>query len=171
MAGIRNAFVKIEIGATGLPTTPIAGGGAVPINELIALAVGTGAGQVNRAYIANRSIGAAGTEDLDLSGTALLDVNGDAVALDNVKLIYVKNTSSNGTGSVNLMNATANGVGNGASGFVTATGDKWNIPAGGVGLWYNPNGFTVTAATADLITVAAPGTAATYTIVILGVDS
>lgn len=171
MAGLKSTFVKVDINASGNPTTPIAGGAAATVSKLIALANGTGTGQVNRAYIANRTLSAAGTEDLDVNGTALVDVNGDAVALDNVKLIWVENTSPNGTGSINLMNAAANGVGNGATGFVTAAGDKWNIPAGGCGLWYSPTGFAVTAATADLITVAAPGTAATYTIVILGVDS
>jgi len=169
MAGLRSSFVRVVIGASGSPTSPIVGGGAVDINNLIALLAGTGSGQVNRAYVGSRSITAAGTEDIDLSG-ALLDVNGDSVTLDLCKLIYVENTSTNGA-SVNLMNAASNGVGSGATGFVTATGDKWNIPAGGCGLWYSPTGFAVTAGTGDLITVAAPGAAATYKLVILGVDS
>lgn len=169
MAGLKASWFKVDIKATGSPTSPIAGGAGIDIATLIALANGTGTAQVNRAYIGSRSISAAGTEDIDLSG-ALTDVNGDSLTLDNVKLIYVENTSTNGA-SVNLMNAAANGVGSGATGFVTASGDKWNIPAGGVGLWYSPTGFTVTAATGDLVTVAAPGAAATYKIAILGVDS
>lgn len=169
MAGLKSAFVKIEINATGNPTSPVSGGAAASLAPLIALANGTGTGQVNRAYIGSRSISGAGTEDLDLSG-ALVDVNGDSLTLDVCKLIYVENTSTNGA-SINLMNAAANGVGSGATGFVTAAGDKWNIPAGGHGLWYSPTGFTVTAGTGDLVTVAAPGSAATYKVIILGVDS
>lgn len=75
---------------------------------------GAGANQANRCYKNFGTIAAGANLDLDLNGGGLLDVHGDALALTDIRAIYIRNASVSGptlrlggsaTNRVNLFNA------------------------------------------------------------------
>jgi len=130
-------------------------------------AEGAGANQANRIWHDQRTLTASSTEDLDLSGSALLDPYGVAVAFARVKLIAVIAAAGN------TNNVLLGGVANGLSTWLApqTTGTLAVRP----GAWVvhcdpSATGMAVTAGTADLLHVAnsAGGSSVTYDIYIAG---
>jgi hypothetical protein len=128
---------------------------------------GTGADQANRLYQGRRTLTASSTEDLDLSGTTLLDSYGVAIAFARIKALIVKAAAGN-----------ANNVIVGG-----ASANQWVGPFGAAAhtIAVKPNGtlvltapdatgWAVTAGTGDLLKIAnsAGGTSVTYDIFLIG---
>lgn len=125
---------------------------------------GSGAGQAAEIYHAQRTLGAAGTEDLDLSGV-LLDALGTTVALTKLKLLLIFAALAN-TNDVKV------GAGNTTVPIFGATTHFLLVKPGGVFVYTIPTaaGVAIVNASSDLLTVtnAAGGTSVTYDIVGIG---
>lgn len=126
--------------------------------SLLAFLDGTGLGQVQKVYADDVSVIQSVNTDVDLAGV-LTDQFGVALTFTAIKGVLVV------AGSANPGNLTVGNVTNGiTSPFGAATHSQIVAPGG----WYgnfNPSaaGFTVTAATADLLRIASAATAGTYT--------
>ncbi len=136
----------------------------------IGMTTGTASGQANISYDAQRTLAASATENLDLAGDATFkDAFETAITFVKVKLIYVKAAAAN-TNNVEVGGAAANAF---LGPFKDAT-DILVLPPGGVWMVVHPTtGWTVTAATGDILKVAnsAGGTSVTYDIAIAGTDA
>lgn len=128
---------------------------------------GAAINQVDRAFADQRTIAASGTDDLDLTGTALQDIMGVNLALARVKLIAVYAAAGN-TNNV-VIGAAA------ATQFVGPFGAATHtlaLPPNGSLLITAPTaaGWAVGAGASDLLRIAnsGAGTSVTYDIVILG---
>lgn len=137
------------------------------ISVLQAFLDGAGAGAADRMFKDTRTLAASAAEDLDVAtGGGLIDAFGAALAMARIKAVIVKAAPGN-TNNVRISRPAANGVP-----LFFAAGDGLDIKPGGVFLWMAPDaaGVVVTAATADLISLAnsAAGSAVTYDIIILG---
>lgn len=165
MPGV-NATINLLIrakqtGAADLGTPAI----LVDIQKLLEFTEGTAAvGQANILFSDTRTLAASATEDLDLAGV-LTDALGATIAAAEIVAIYVAAASGN-TNNVNFSRTAVNGF----VGPFLAAGDGIGIPPGDFVLLTNRNGWAVTAASGDLITIAnaGAGTAVTYDILILG---
>lgn len=127
----------------------------------ITFADGAGANAANKIY-QNTVALTAGAASLDLAG-ALTDSYGSAAVFVRVKAIYIKN---NGTATMTFGAGT-----NPWATMLNATGTL-KVPAGGFVVIATPDatGYTVTAATGDLLNVTGTGTD-TFDIAILGATS
>ncbi len=129
----------------------------------VTFANGSGANQANQLYQATRTFSGT-TDTLQVSSAgSLKDSYGTAVALVRIKAVYVQNT---GTSSIT--------IGGGSSPVTTLLNSTGTVtlPAGGFAVFVTPDatGWTVTASTADTITVT--GTSGqTYSVGILGATS
>jgi hypothetical protein len=128
---------------------------------------GAGASQMDRLFASQRTIAASGTDDLDLTGTALQDILNQNLALARVKLIAVYAATGN-TNNV-VVGAAA------ATQFVGPFGANTHtlaVPPGGSLIILSPTaaGWPVVAATSDLLRVAnsGAGTSVTYDVIIGG---
>lgn len=131
----------------------------------VSYADGTGAGQVSKEFSDKRTIGAASSENLDLSGS-LTDAFGNPVQFSAIKAIIVKADAAN-VGNIVLGGAASNPF---VGPFADAT-DKITIKPGGIFVLAHPGaGWTVTAGTGDILLMANGGAAdALYDIVLLGI--
>jgi hypothetical protein len=126
---------------------------------------GTGVGAVNIAYDANPTIASGATLSLDLAGGSLLNPFGDALTFVKVKAMRYEAAEGNTT------NVTIGAGTNAFVGPLGATGTHVLKP-GGVYQWSDPNGYTVTPGTADLVQhVNAAGAGAGVKITIIGTDA
>jgi hypothetical protein len=126
---------------------------------------GTGIGAVNIAYDAEPVIGSGATLNLDLAGGGLLNPFGDSLTFVKVKAMRYESAEANTT------NVT---IGAGSNPFLGPLGAAGThvLKPGGVYLWSDPNGYTVTAATGDNVQhVNAAGAGATVKITIIGTDA
>ncbi|MDC8446458.1 MAG: hypothetical protein LV471_11100 [Nitrosomonas sp.] len=127
---------------------------------------GNGDNQANEVFTDTRTIAASGSENLDLSGV-LADVFGSTINFTRIKALIIKADQSN-TNDVLVGGHASAAV---ASLFGDAT-DKARVKPGGAVAFIAPNatGYTVTATTADMLTVAnsSSGSSVTYTIIIIG---
>ena len=137
------------------------------VEKAIQLLDGSGDLQATQLYTAKRTLAASANESLDLNGTALENLFGDAVALTKVKALLIIADSAN-VNDVVFGPAAANG-------FVTpfnAAADRIKVKPNGFALLVAPdaNGYAVTAGTGDLLYVAnsGAGSSVTYTIVVIG---
>lgn len=141
--------------------------GALAYAKSQGYATGAGASQMDRLFAAQRTIAASGTDDLDLTGTALQDILGQNLALARVKLIAVYAATGN-TNNV-VVGAAASNQFVGPFGAATHT---LAVQPGGSLLLLSPTaaGWPVTAATADLLRIAnsGAGTSVTYDVIIGG---
>ncbi len=135
-----------------------------------ALDSGTGVGQADRIWDDTRTLGASATEDLDLSGAALLDPTGAAVVFARVKFLAVFAAAAN----VNEVLVGANVV-NGWATLISPNGAAGGVihvrPGTGFAAWAtDATGYVVTAGTGDLLHIAngGAGTGVTYDIVVIG---
>jgi hypothetical protein len=133
------------------------------------LTFGSGSGQANQVYIAQRTVAAAADDNLGLNGGGLLSPVGDVIAFTKVKLILVAIEAPDGTKKLNVgPNGVANaaplsfgGVAAGAYKVVT----NWEVIA------LEPvAGYTITPATSFLLPIHNPGTGSvTYDVLVLGI--
>lgn len=132
-----------------------------------AFTTGTGANQAQNVWTDTRTLAASGTEDLDMNGV-LLDAFGGTISFTKIKAIIVK-ADPNNTNDVTFGPKATNGL---ISPFNAAT-DRVKVKPGGVVVMVAPdaNGYAVTAATADILTVTngGAGSSVTYTIIVVGV--
>lgn len=138
------------------------------VNEVLKYDItnGTGAGQVNMCYQAERTLAASASEELDLSG-GLTDAFGNTINFTNVKYMYIL-ADENNTNNVLVGGAASNSflfLGNATDTISLHPGMHFSV--GGTD---NANGFAVTAGTGDLLKIAnsAAGTSVTYRIILLG---
>jgi hypothetical protein len=140
----------------------------VSIAELLPLANGTGASQADRAWGGTRTLAASANEDLDLVGTALVDVTGTAVTFPKVTAVFIRAAAGN-TNNVVIGAAASNpwvGLLN-STGTITLRPDAWVMLSVGSA---DASGYPTVAATGDLLRVAnsGAGSTVTYDILVLG---
>jgi hypothetical protein len=126
---------------------------------------GSGAGQASVFYSASRTLAASASESLDLNGTALLDVFGQALALTKIKGLIIQARAANTT------DLTVGNVTNGLATILGIATQSFTLQPGEIlAKITNSNaGYVVTPATGDLLRVAnAAGASATYDIIIIG---
>lgn len=127
---------------------------------------GVGADQAQKIFTDLRTIGASGTDDLDLAG-GLVDPFGVAITMTKLKAVIIKAAAAN-VNDVVLGGAAANQV---ASIFGTVT-DKIKVKPNGMIALIAPdvNGYSIVAGTGDLLRVAngGAGTSVDYTITLIG---
>ena len=162
--------VALSIAATANSVTPPSFNkiqGALTYAKSLGFSTGAGASQMDRLFAAQRTIAASGTDDLDLTGTALQDILNQNLALVRVKLIAVYAASANANNVV-IGNAAANQF----VGPFGAAAHTIALPPGGAFLAVSPTaaGWAVTAGTGDLFRIAngGAGTSVTYDILIGG---
>jgi hypothetical protein len=133
----------------------------------LALTNGTGASQADLLWSDTRTLTASATENLDLAGS-LTDAFAAVLTFVKVKAIYVSAAAANTNNVV---------VGNGSNPFLgifTAGTDSVTLKPGYFVLWGGVGaGYTVTAATGDILKVAnsAGGTSVTYSIMVVGTSA
>lgn len=165
--------MPLKIGAVidGSITSAIDGGKvtwAPDPRALTDLAQGTSSSMVDLAYQDTRTIAASGTYNLDLSGTQDTNVFGVSLAFVKVKSIYVKAAAANTNNVI---------VGAGTNPFVGPLGGTTptiTLPPGGELLLTAPvGGWTVTAATADILKFAnsSSGTGVDFDVIITGTSA
>lgn len=135
------------------------------VSNVLKFLDGTGAGQIDRVYHAQRTLAASGTEDLDFSGALTNPISGSAV-FARIKYILVVAAAGN-TNNVNVTRPAANGLP-----LFLAAGDGVAVRPGGKfehGV-ADAVGVVVTAGTGDLLTFtnSAGTTGVTYDVLVLG---
>jgi hypothetical protein len=138
----------------------------IAVSNVLRFLDGTGAGQVDRAYHAQRTLAASATEDLDLVGS-LLNPIGSTAVMARLKYILVIGAAGT-TNNVNVTRPAANGVP-----LFLAAGDGVAVRPGGkfeLGCTDATGIAVLTAGTADLLTFtnSAGGTPVTYDVLLLG---
>jgi hypothetical protein len=136
--------------------------------QLIELSNGTGADAADQIFHDRRTLAASGTEDLDVAG-ALTSPFGVTLTFAEIRAVMVTAASGN-TNNVRVTRPAANGVP-----LFVAAGDGIDIPPGGAFCWAcGADGkVSVTAGTADLITVtnSSSGSSVTYDVIIIGTSA
>lgn len=167
---LDSTLISWSIGATANAITPPSFNritGALAYAKSQGFSTGAGANQMDRMFAAQRTITASGTDDLDLTGTALQDILGQNLALVRVKLIAVYAAAAN-TNNV-VVGAAASNPFVGPFGAGTHT---VSVQPGGSLLMLSPSaaGWLVTATTADLLRIAngGAGTSVTYDVIVGG---
>ena len=124
---------------------------------------GGGAQQVSKSWSGYRTLTAGSNDDLDLSGSALLDKDGAAVVFAAVKEVIVAVVSPDGSKKVKLGNATNSFQGPLSSGATIDVFycERWTKS--------DATGWTVTNSSNDILRINNPGgSSVSYFIVILG---
>lgn len=137
----------------------------IAISKVLTFLDGTGAGQIDRMYHAQRTLAASANESLDFSGSLTNPISGSAV-FARIKYVLVIAASGN-TNNVEVTRPASNGVP-----LFMAAGDGISLRPGakfefGV---TDATGVVVTAGTGDLLTFtnSAGTTSVTYDILVLG---
>lgn len=131
------------------------------------LSNGTGSGQASQVFSDTRSLAGSATENLDLAGS-LTNAFGATVTFTKIKLIVVRAASANNaSNAVQVQRGSSNGVP-----LFLAASDGVQLNAGGIFLFYDPAGVTVTAGTGDILTITngAGTNTVSYDILIVGTD-
>lgn len=124
---------------------------------------GTGSNQIDLMWNDQRTVTAA-AEDLDFAGVLTNPVTGAAMTFVKINGIFIKNNSTS-TGEVLLVGGDANGLVN----WVGAANDIIKVgPSGVFALWQPIDGYTVTAATGDILQIDPGANTITYNIVVIG---
>jgi hypothetical protein len=155
-----NVFLEYS-GDSGLVTTPKT---VININESITWTSGTGASAFNVVFHDSRSTDDTGeTLDLYASGS-LVDQYGNALTMENLKLLYVKNTHASlilelfGNTSLDLL-------------ILSGTTDALEIQPGGHFLWIAPTAAGIDLTTnKNLFVAATTAGTITYEIIAAGLD-
>lgn len=138
------------------------------IAQTLVLSNGTGSGNASQQWHDTRSLAGSATENLDFAAGGLTNAFGVALTFTKIKLIYVKASPSNNAANlVQVQRASSNGV----PLFLAASGGLQLNP-GGVYLFFDPVGVTVTPATGDLLTItnSAGTNTVSYDVVVIGTD-
>lgn len=132
--------------------------------------IGTIIDQIDRAYMAERTVASGANDDIDLAGV-LTDVFGGVITMVKLVAIMIKNAPLN----PDAVNTTGLKIGGGTNAFPLMTGTTpviTDVTPGGIFLMANPSlsGIgTVTAATADILRITnAAGAVNKYQIALLG---
>jgi hypothetical protein len=126
---------------------------------------GTGANAINVVYedLGRATDNAGETLDLYASG-ALLDCFGQALTMENIKMLYIKNTHA--TTTLRIFGNASNDLL-----IITGTTDAIDIPAGGEFYWSAPTAAGIDITTnKNLFVQASTVAAVTYDIVAAGLD-
>lgn len=141
---------------------------AFSLKSRVQLTDGTTAGKADKIFADSRTISASSNDDIDLAGS-LTDEFGQALTFAKVKVIAIRAKDTN-TNDVKLGGASSNQfVGPfGAAAHTVAT-----APGGVTVLIAPKDGWSVTAATGDILRVAnsGAGSAVVYDIVIIGTSA
>jgi hypothetical protein len=170
MATSLDSLASLTLNATLLNTTNIIGSSVATLAKQYGshFTQGTGAGQADLVYWAERTLTASSSEDLDLAGV-LTDAYGNTLTFARIKALVVFAAAAN-TNNVVVGNAGSNGLA-GLFGSLTHTAV---VRPGAFVAWgcgsADATGYVVTASTADLLHVAnsAGSTSVTYDVVVLG---
>jgi hypothetical protein len=129
--------------------------------------VGTSAGQANQEFTDTRTLAASTGEDLDLVGSSLKDGLNNNLAFAKVLLIAVAASSANGA---NIVVSPGTSTSTAFLGPFATTSGSAAIGPGGLQVFANPQGYSVTASTGDLLRIANSDTAnsASYDLYIVG---
>lgn len=157
--------IQLKVSALLQESSPKSGGIAGSIEVLVRLLDGTGSGKANKAYFAERTLGAGANEVLDLAGV-LADLVGNTLTFTKVKLVAFKNLDETDGDDLAVGPDATNGWG--AAGYVSDVSDRRRVNAGGADIWYDPNGIAVGAGATDEINVAALVGGVTYRVLIVG---
>ena len=137
-------------------------------NATFQFANGTAADQIKNAYVAQRTLAASASEDLDLSGS-LVNALGATILFTKIRLIWVRAAATNANNVV-----VGGAASNGFFGHVGAATHTDIVTPGGllVKVANHAAGWPVVAGTGDLLRIAngGAGTPVTYDIVLLGTD-
>ncbi len=95
-------------------------------------AYGTGASSVNIIYADTITLTDGGNDTLDLFAGGLLDIFGRTMTMAAIKLLYIKNTSTDSDMTI------GGGVANDLLVFAD-TSDKVLVPSGGIFMWSDPS--------------------------------
>jgi hypothetical protein len=137
-------------------------------NYQLLLATGTAANQADMIFHDQRVLTASSTEDLDVNAGGLSDAFGTTFTIAKLKMLLVCAAAAN-TNDV-VLGGDTNEVP-----YLSAAATTHTIAPGGCFCIYDPTlgGWTVTAATGDVIQVAnsGAGTSVTYDVVIVGTSS
>ncbi len=167
-AGVSaNITLNLDGRYTGAPTIGSTGAD-LALHNLFQFTPGTTTGKADKLFASTRTLAASATENLDLAAV-LTDPLGGTLTFVKVKAIYIKAADAN-TNSVVVGGAATNTF---TGPFVDAT-DQISIPPGGAILLMHPGaGWTVTAATGDILKVtnSSSGTGVTYDVVIIGTSA
>ena len=128
---------------------------------------GTGALQLNMWWHDQRTLTASATEDIDLAGS-LVSVFGTTITFTSLKgLVVSASSANNAANNVNVTRPAANGTT-----LFLAAGDGIALTPGDIFVWFcaAANGRTVTAGSADLITLtnSAGTNSVTYDVFVFG---
>lgn len=166
--------IKLSVDAKLTQVLDLAEGSVPMLKEYAALlATGIGAGQADKVWHDERTLGASTGEDIDLAGDATFkDAFGNAITLVKVKGLVV---------SANAANANNVVVGNAATnGFISWVGGATHTvtvrPGATLALFCgqaDAAGYAVTAGTGDLLRIlnGGAGTSVTYQIIIIGTSA
>lgn len=167
------ARVSVKVDAKFTQVLPLAET-AVPLLKEYAAALqsGVAAGQADKLFHAQRTLGASATDDLDLNGSTFTDAFGAALAFVKVKGLIVAAAVGN-TNNVLVGGAASNGF----VSWVGSATDKVVVRPGGVMALFagqtDATGYAAVAATADLLRVgnSGAGSSVTYDVVIIGTSA
>lgn len=140
---------------------------AIAISELINWSWGTGANQINALFHDSRSLADGANETLDLYASgALLDPFGDALTLEALKFLYIKNTSDDA--SLLILGGVTLDIG-----ICSDTSDIIIIKPSGSFLWMDPSAAGLDLTTNKNLKLEHDGTgssALVYDILAMGLD-
>lgn len=151
--------MKLNAGDSSLSDDQVKADEAFSIN----FTNGTGAGQADLMYQVRGSLASSGTDTYDLDAGTLEDRFGNGLTFVKVKAVILSHTSSSSASSIAM-----------AGDFTTTIKlPQQNLVAGGAHESHDPTGWTVTASTADVITVVNNdgSNTATYDLYIIGTSA
>lgn len=124
---------------------------------------GTGSGQADLLLAQTISLSSSGTQTFDLDAGTLLDPAGNALTFVKIKAIIVAHSSSSAASAISIGGDFSSTAGIGTNALV----------AGGSNLIADPTGYTVTATSADVLTVvnADASNTATFDIFLIGTSA
>jgi hypothetical protein len=148
MQSLSNAQYLIQLAGSVTDTVDLFTAGATfSCTQSTNITNGTTAEKVNIVYTRKGKIAIGGSVSIDLIGS-VTDVYGDTVNMDALKILIVKNTSSD-NGSTAAITLSTDGIG-----FISDSGATLNIPAYSAISLSNLNaGWTLTDESADTITL------------------
>lgn len=155
-------LIAAKLAGTADLGTPVA---PVRLEKHLQITAGTDAlGKADILWADERNLAASATENIDLAGV-LAGLLGSTITAAEITAIYIEANEGN-TNDVVVFGAASNPF----NGPLSGTTPKIAVGPGDFALITNRKGWTVTAATGDIILVAnsAAGTAVTYKIILLG---
>lgn len=166
MALSANVTLNINPTLTKAADLITAGLNASPvINWGFQLASGVAAGQVDQMYAKHHDVVAGSPVSLDCVGTSLLNPLGDAISMAKLKLAAFRATIGNAA------NIEVFGGSNPVSAFVKDVSDILVLRTGGIAILYDPAGWALTAATADLLKLLSSSGTNGVDVVLLGTSA